>query len=62
MAKRVRVARACEALVRTRDVEHTGVKVMHELKNSLTAVKALVQLGLRNSETASGERDRKSVV
>jgi hypothetical protein len=33
------------------------VKVAHELKNPLSAVKALVQLGLRNSaESASHER------
>jgi two-component system, NtrC family, sensor histidine kinase HydH len=56
MAKRVGMGHGCEALVSARDVEHTGVKVMHELKNSLTAVKALVQLGLRNFEADSGER------
>ena len=33
------------------------MKVVHELKNSLTAVKALVQLGLRNpAEAVSHER------
>ncbi|HEY6002652.1 MAG TPA: ATP-binding protein [Anaeromyxobacter sp.] len=31
-----------------RDLEPMGVKVAHELKNPLAAVKALVQLGLRN--------------
>jgi signal transduction histidine kinase len=35
----------------------TGVEVAHELKNPLSAVKALVQLGLRNpAERASHER------
>jgi len=39
------------------DLDQMGVKAAHELKNSLTGVKALVQLGLRNpAETASHER------
>lgn len=41
----------------TRAVDQTGMKVAHELKNPLTAVKALVQLGLRNpTEGPSHER------
>jgi len=39
------------------DLEQMGVKVAHELKNPLSAVKALVQLGLRNPvEGPSHER------
>ncbi len=41
----------------SRDPDQMGLKVAHELKNSLTGVKALVQLGLRNpAERASHER------
>jgi two-component system sensor histidine kinase HydH len=43
--------------VEGRDLERMGAKVAHELKNPLTALKALVQLGLRNpSEGPSHER------
>jgi signal transduction histidine kinase len=46
-----------DALARTLDVDRMDMKVAHELKNSLTAVKALVQLGSRNpAEAASHER------
>ncbi len=46
-----------EAPARSPSVAGTGVKVAHELKNPLSAVKALVQLGLRNpAESASHER------
>lgn len=39
------------------DLEQMGVQVLHELKNPLSAVKALVQLGLRNpAEGRSHER------
>jgi signal transduction histidine kinase len=48
---------AAEALVRVQSLEQVGSKVAHELKNPLTGVKALVQLGLRNpAEAASRER------
>ena len=40
-----------------RDLEQVGLKVAHELKNPLSALKALVQLGLRNpAEGPSHER------
>jgi signal transduction histidine kinase len=48
---------ASEALTRAQSLEQIGSKVAHELKNPLTGVKALVQLGLRNpAEAASHER------
>jgi len=48
---------AADALMRAQNLEQIGAKVAHELKNPLTGVKALVQLGLRNSaEAASHER------
>jgi signal transduction histidine kinase len=56
------VARTCEemasdALTQAQTLEQIGTKVAHELKNPLTGVKALVQLGLRNaSEAPSHER------
>ncbi len=56
MAARTETPRI-DALARTRDVDQMDMKVVHELKNSLTAVKALVQLGSRNpAEAASHER------
>ncbi len=46
-----------KALERARQVEQRGVKLAHQLKNPLSAVKALVQLGLRNpAETPSHQR------
>lgn len=48
-----------EALGRARELEPAGVEVAHELKNPLSAVKALVQLGLRTpAESASHDRLR----
>jgi two-component system, NtrC family, sensor histidine kinase HydH len=48
---------ASDALARAQNLEQIGSKVAHELKNPLTGVKALVQLGLRNpAEAASHER------
>jgi two-component system sensor histidine kinase HydH len=54
---RARSEMASEALARAQSLEQIGSKLAHELKNPLTGVKALVQLGLRNpSEAASRER------
>ena len=54
---RARDEMASEALTRAESLEQVGSKVAHELKNPLTAVKALVQLGLRNpAEAPSHER------
>ena len=49
--------RPSEALARAQDRADIGAKVAHEIKNPLTGVKALVQLGLRNpAETPSHRR------
>lgn len=54
---RARNERVSEELARARDLELVGAKVAHEVKNALTRVKALVQLGLRNpAEAASHKR------
>lgn len=48
---------AAEALARAESLEQIGAKLAHELKNPLTGVKALVQLGARNpAEAPSRER------
>jgi two-component system, NtrC family, sensor histidine kinase HydH len=50
---RAREEMASEALTRAQSLEQIGSKLAHELKNPLTGVKALVQLGLRNPDEAS---------
>jgi len=52
---------ASDALARAESLEHIGSKLAHELKNPLTGVKALVQLGLRSPGEASS-RERLEVV
>jgi signal transduction histidine kinase len=46
---RVREELASHALARSRSLEEVGAKVAHELKNPLTAVKALAQVGATGS-------------
>jgi signal transduction histidine kinase len=58
---RARQDMASDALTRARTLEQMGSKLAHELKNPLTGVKALVQLGLRNPAEASS-RERLEVV
>jgi signal transduction histidine kinase len=54
---RARKELAADALARAQSLEEIGSKVAHELKNPLTGVKALVQLGLRSpAEASSHER------
>lgn len=57
MTTRLRTVPHPEALARARDLEQLGLDLAHELKNPLTAAKALLQLGQRNpAETAAHER------
>jgi two-component system, NtrC family, sensor histidine kinase HydH len=57
MATTADPARTPDAPDGARSSEKMGLKVVHELKNSLTAVKALVQLGSHNpAEAASHDR------
>jgi signal transduction histidine kinase len=49
---RAREEVASEALARARSLEQIGSKLAHELKNPLTGIKALIQLGLRNPAEA----------
>jgi signal transduction histidine kinase len=48
-ALRAREQVAAQALARTRELEHLGARLSHELKNPLAAIKALVQLSSRSA-------------
>jgi signal transduction histidine kinase len=58
---RAREEVASEALARAQSLEQIGSKLAHELKNPLTGIKALVQLGLRSPDEAAS-RERLEVV
>jgi len=58
---RAREEMASEALARARCLEQVGTKVAHELKNPLSAVKALVQLVVRDTADA-GSQERLQVI
>jgi signal transduction histidine kinase len=59
---RAREEMANEALARARSLEQVGTKVAHELKNPLSAVKALVQLVVRDAAGCGASQERLQVI
>jgi signal transduction histidine kinase len=57
-AVRAREQVAAQALTRTRELEHLGARLSHELKNPLAAIKALAQLAGR----AAGDPDAREAL
>ena len=60
-ALRAREQVAAQALARTRDLEHLGARLSHELKNPLAAIKALVQLSSRSATDPEARENLQTV-
>jgi signal transduction histidine kinase len=52
---------AAQALARTRELEHLGARLSHELKNPLAAIKALVQLSSRSTDDPEARENLQTV-
>jgi len=60
-ALRAREQVAAQALARTRELEHLGARLSHELKNPLAAIKALVQLSSRSAADPEARENLQTV-
>ncbi|WP_235969499.1 two-component system sensor histidine kinase NtrB [Anaeromyxobacter diazotrophicus] len=60
-ALRAREQVAEQALARTRELEHLGARLSHELKNPLAAIKALVQLSSRSTADPEARENLQTV-